>query len=232
LAERFGGASYRGGGREIDFLLGTANPWPLALGQIAPILIAAYYLHGYVPVGYAPGEPAPNPWLFFLTILSVVSGALTSVAAARSRALWLRAHWTREELFLRVERAFWANSCFALGVLLVALVAVGSYLEAPTRMLAFGLGLVSLGTALSTYLGLLVTTAIGWRLAVLAVATMLALMTASTYVATPSTPTTTIVALEAGLAAAALVYRQLAARRWASLDWMLCRPESAARASV
>ena len=232
LAERFGAASYRGGGREIDFMLGTANPWPLALGQIAPMLIAAYYLRSFVPVGYAPNEAAPHPWLFFVTILSIVSGAMTSVAATRSRALWLRAHWTREELFARVERAFWANACFPLGVLLVALVTIGSYLAMPTRTLVFGLGLVSVGTALSTYLGLLITAAIGWRIAVLAVVTMLALMIASMYVATPATPAATIVALEAGLAAAALVYRQLGARRWTRLDWMLCRPDSTTRAAA
>ncbi len=232
LAQRFGRASYNGGGHEIDFMLGTANPWPLALGQIAPVLIAGYYLRGFLPVGFAQNEATPNPWLFFMTLLSVVSGAMTSVAATRSRALWLRAAWTREELFARVERAFWSSSCFALGVLLFALVAVGSYLEMPTRALAFGLGLLGLGTALSTYLGLLITAAIGWRLAVLAVATMLALMVASMYVATPATPTTTIVALEGALAAAALVFRRFAARRWARLDWMLCRPDSATRASV
>jgi hypothetical protein len=232
LAERFGAAWYRGGGREIDFMLGTANPWPLALGQVAPMLIAAYYLSDYVPVGFAPNEAAPHPWLFFVTILSVVSGAMTSVAATRSRALWLRAHWTREELFARVERAFWASACFPLGVLFVALVAIGSYLAMPTRALAFGLGFVTLGTALSTYLGLLITAAIGWRIAVLAVATMLALMISSAYVATPATPWTTIAALEAGLATAALFYRQLAARRWARLDWMLCRPDSTTRAAA
>jgi hypothetical protein len=232
LADRFGVASYRGGGREIDFMLGTANPWPLALGQIAPVLIAGYYLRGFVPAGFAPDEATPNPWLFFMTILSVVSGAMTSVAATRSRALWLRANWTRDELFARVERAFWSSSCFALGVLLVALVTIGSYLAMPTRTLAFGIGLLGLGTALSTYLGLLITAAIGWRLAVVAVATMLALMIASMYVATPATSTTTIVALELGLAAAALAYRQLAARRWARLDWMLCRPDSTTRTAA
>ncbi len=73
-----------------------------------------------------------------------------------------------------------------LGVLLVALVAVGSWLELPTKMLAFGLGLLMLGTALSTYLGLIVTASIGWTECVLAAATMIALMMASTYTASPS----------------------------------------------
>ncbi|HUO66840.1 MAG TPA: hypothetical protein VMV37_04840 [Gammaproteobacteria bacterium] len=229
LAERFGGASYRGGGREIDFMLNTANPWPLAVGQIAPIAIAAYYLRDYHPLA---AEAPPNPLLFFMTILSVVSGGMTSVAATRARALWLRAHWTRTELFARVERAFWGHNSFVLGVLLVMLVAVGSWLELPTRMLVFGLGLLMLGTALSTYLGLLVTASIGWLECVLGGGTMLALMMASTYTASQTTPATTIVAIHAGLAAAVLAFRQLAARRWARLDWMLCRADSTVRGAT
>jgi hypothetical protein len=225
FAQRFGGASYRGGGREVDFMLGTANPWPLAIGQIVPIAIATYYFRDYHP--YA--ADAPNPLLFFMTILSVVSGGLTAAAATRARALWLRAHWTRAELFGRAERAFWGHNCFVLGVLLVALVAVGSWLELPTKMLGFGLGLLMLGTALSTYLGLIVTASIGWTECVLAAATMIALMMASTYAAAPSVPTTTIVVLQGGLAVVALAFRQLAARRWTRLDWMLCRADSTVR---
>ena len=225
LAQRFGGASYRGGGREIDFMLGTANPWPLALGQIVPIAIASYYFRDYHP--YA--TEAPNPLLFFMTILSVVSGGMTAVAATRARSLWLRAHWTRAELFGRAERAFWGHNCFVLGVLLVTLVAVGSWLELPTKMLAFGLVLLMLGTTLSTYLGLIVTASIGWTECVLAAATMVALMMISSYTASPATPSTTIVALHVGLAIAALAFRQLAAWRWARLDWMLCRADTTAR---
>jgi len=225
LAERFGGASYRGGGREIDFMLGTANPWPLAIGQIVPIAIATYYFRDYHP--YA--EEAPNPLLLLITILSVVSGGMTAVAASRARALWLRAHWTRAELFARVERAFWGHNSFVLGVLLVMVVAVGSWLELPTKMLAFGLGLLMLGTTLSTYLGLLVTASIGWMECVLAAGTMIALMMASTYIGSPSVPATTIVALQGGLALAALALRQFAAWRWANLDWMLCRADSTVR---
>jgi hypothetical protein len=229
LAERFGGASYRGGGREIDFLLGIANPWPLALGQIAPVVIATYYLSDYHPLA---AEAPPNPLLFFMTILSVVSGGMTSVAATRARALWLRAHCTRAQLFARVERAFWGYNSFVLGVLLVTLVAVGSWLDLPTKMLAFGLGLLMLGTALSTYLGLIVTASIGWTECVLATATMVALMMTSTYTASPAMPSETILALQGGLAAAALAFRQLAARRWARLDWMRCRADPTVRASA
>jgi len=139
-----------------------------------------------------------------------VSGGLTAVAATRARALWLRTHWTRAELFGRAERAFWGHNCFVLGVLLVALVAVGSWLELPTRMLVLWLGLLMLGTTLSTYLGLIVTASLGWTECVLAAATMVALLMTSIYTGAATTPPATIVALYAALAVAALAFRQLA----------------------
>jgi len=228
LIGRLAGASYDGGG-EIDFLIGTARPWALAAGQVVPILIATYFLNGFQRE-MAPS--APSPWLFFLTILSILSGAVASVAATRSRRLWLRAHWTRAELFRRVEDAFWRHNSYSLGVLLLMLVAVGTYFYLPTRGLAFGMGLLILGTALSTYLGLMITARIGWMDAALAVATMLSLMLVAVYTSAPSTPTAKIVALEAALAAAVWVFRDVARRRWTNLDWMLCRADAAVRAST
>ncbi len=228
LTGRLAGASYDGGG-EIDFLIGTARPWGLAIGQVVPILIATYFLNGFQRE-MAPS--APSPWLFFLTILSILSGAVASVAATRSRGLWLRAHWTRAELFRRVEDAFWRHNSYSLGVLLVMLVAVGTYFYLPTGTLAFGMGLLMLGTALSTYLGLMITARIGWIDATLAVATMLALMIVAVYTSAPGTPTAKVVALEAALAAAALVFRGVAQRRWQNLDWMLCRADARVRAST
>ena len=228
LALRAGVATYEGG-REIDFVLGTANPWSLALGQIAPILLGTYFLGGFV-TAIAPS--ASTPWLSFLTILSAISGAIASFAATRSRALWLRAHWTRAELFVRVEGAFWRYNCYTLGVLLLMLVALGDYYALPTRTLAFGLGLLALGTTLSTYLGLMVTATLGWGQAVLAAATMLSLMKAAAYVTASATPTLELVALGAALGAAALLFRRLAERRWLKLDWMLCRAEPGVRAAT
>jgi hypothetical protein len=99
-------------------------------------------------------------------------------------------------------------------------------------VLAFGMGLLALGVALSTYLGLIVTARVGWRDAILAVAAMLALMATAVYVTAPATATATIVALEAGLAALALFVREVARHRWSRLDWMLCRPEQLVRASA
>jgi hypothetical protein len=217
------GSSYRGGG-EIDFLIGTARPWTLAAGQIVPIAIATYVMREAAWAALA--------WVFFLTIISVTTGAVASLAATRGRALWLRARWTRAELFRHVENSFWRYNCWTLGVLLVLLVAIGDSLALPTRMLAFGMGLLALGTTLSTYIGLVVTARIGWRDAVLAVVVILTLMRTAFLASLPTTPTTTLVAYELGLAALALFVRELARRRWSRLDWMLCRPELGVRASA
>jgi hypothetical protein len=216
------GSTYRGGG-EIDFLVGTARPWTLAAGQIVPIAIATYIMR--------EAAWAPLAWVFFLTIISVTTGAVASLAATRGRALWLRARWTRAQLFRHVENSFWRYNCWTLGVLLMLLVAIGDSLALPTRVLAFGMGLLALGTTLSTYIGLIVTARIGWRDAALAVVVILALMRTAFLASWPATPTATIVAYELGLVALALFVRELARRRWNRLDWMLCRPELGVRAA-
>lgn len=222
------GSRYRGGG-EIDFLIGTARPWTLAAGQAVPIVIAAYGMSAMQIVQTSAG---PSPWVFFLTIISVTTGAVASLAATRGRGLWLRARWTRAELFRHVENAFWRYNCYTLGVLILLLVALGDSLAIPTRVLAFGMGLLALGTVLSTYIGLIVTARIGWRDAALAVVVILALMRTALYASSPATSTATIVALELGLAALALIVRELARRRWSRLDWMLCRADTTVRASA
>ena len=221
------GSSYRGGG-EIDFLVGTARPWTLAAGQAVPIIIATYFMS----VLQVAEPSAPSPWLFFLTIISVTTGAVASLAATRGRALWLRTRWTRAELFRHVEDAFWRYNCYTLGVLLLLLVTIGDSLAVPTRVLAFGMGLLALGTTLSTYIGLIVTARIGWRDVALAVVVILALMRTALYVTAPATPTARIVAFELWLAALALILREIARRRWSRLDWMLCRPDTSVRASA
>jgi len=223
----FTGSSYRGGG-EIDFLVGTARPWALAAGQGVPIAIATVLLH----IFGLTAPSLPSPWLFFFTIMSVIAGAIAGLAATRSRALWLRARWTRAELFTHVESSFWRYNCCTLGVLLLLLVWSGDVLEMPTRVVAFGMGLLALASALSTYLGLIVTARIGWGDAVLAITAMLALMAAVVYTSSSVTPTGTLVALETGLALLTLIVRELARRRWGRLDWMLCRGDLAVRAST
>lgn len=221
------GSSYRGGG-EIDFLVGTAHPWALAAGQGVPIALATVLLHIF---GLA-APSLPSPWLFFFTIMSVISGAVAGLAATRSRALWLRARWTRAQLFRRVEDSFWRYNCCTLGVLLLLLVWSGDVLEMPTRVLAFGMGLLALASALSTYIGLIVTARIGWGDAALAITAMAALMAGVLYISSPTTSTGTLVAIETGLAGLTFIVREIARHRWGRLDWMLCRGDVAVRAAA
>ncbi len=229
IAGRLAGASYAGVG-EVAFLLGTARPWMLALAQVVPILMASYFLAGFEVVSASPSTT--NPWLLFMTILSVLAGAIASMAATRSRRLWLRAPWSRAQLFRRVEDALWRHNSFALGVLLVLLVVLGSQPFVPTKVLVFGMGLAMLGIALSTYLGMLITAPIGWLDAALAVAAMLLLMIAAVYASRPATALSVVLAFEAALAVLAIVFRSIAQRRWAHLDWMRCRADATVRAAA
>ena len=116
-------------------------------------------------------------------------------------------------------------------VLLLLLVGIGDSLGLPTRVLAFGMGLLALGTTLSTYIGLIVTARIGLSDAALAVVAILALMRTASLASWPTTPTATVVAYELGLTALAVLIRELARRRWGRIDWMLCRPELGVRAA-
>jgi hypothetical protein len=225
LATRLTAASYHGGG-EVDFLIGTGQPWMLALGQVVPLLLASAFL------ATAMAPVASAPWLFFTTVISVLAGAIASMAAARGRNLWLRTHWTRGQLFRRVEDSLWRHNSFALGVLLVLLVVLGSQSYVPAKALVYGIGLVMLGITLSTYLGMMVTAPIGWLDAALAVAAMVLLLVAANYAAKPPTPAAVVVAFEAGLAGLALLFRFIAQRRWANIDWMRCRADSTVRAAA
>ncbi len=203
-------------GREIDLLLGTGNPWFLVTAQAVPILLAT-------KIGFYSAAV----WLFYLTTFSTVSGAIAGQAAERSRALWLRGSWSRAELFSLVERSFWRHNSYALGVLLVLMVAIGSYTQLPTSLLAAGLPLLVLGTVMSTYLGLMITRGLHWLEAVLAISVMLTLMAVAVLAARSTDNLAIITVLEVALACLAFVFRAAARRRWAQIDWMMCRPDRA-----
>jgi hypothetical protein len=203
-------------GREIDLLLGTANPWVLAVAQCVPIFIATR-------IGFYAAEV----WLFYLTVFSTVAGAIAGQAAERSRPLWLRGGWSRVELFSQVERSFWRHNSYALGVLIALMLAIGSYSALPPSLLAVGIPLLVLGTVLSTYLGLMITRGLRWLEALLAMSVMVTLMAIAVLAARSLENLPTVVALEALLVAAAIVFRFIARRRWAEIDWMICRPDRA-----
>jgi hypothetical protein len=116
--------------------------------------------------------------------------------------------------------------------LLVTMVAVGVHFELPNRALAFGLALLVLGTTISTYLGLLITRTISWRISALAVASVVLLLTTSLLATYPNISATTIVELEVALGALAAALRGVAQRRWLELDWMTCRADRTARGAA
>ncbi|HZF27658.1 MAG TPA: hypothetical protein VE907_00935 [Gammaproteobacteria bacterium] len=218
------------GGDEVELMLGTARPWLLALGQVVPIVLAAYllaWLFGDVAI-----DRKLKLWLGYLTLLTMLSAGAACFAPARSRALWLRAHWTREQLFARVEAAYWRRNSYVLGVLLVTMVLLGTYFGLPTRPLAFGLVGLVLTATVSTYLGLMITRSIGWAVTTIALGSILLMLATALYATDTGTTAVKVVALEAALATLAVALRWFAKRRWLGLDWMLSRPEAATRTAA
>lgn len=201
-------------GREADLLLGTHRPWLFALGQLLPLAVAPFFIY------------SPTTWLYFLAMLSAIGGAITSFAAARSRALWLRTGWSRAELLRRVEAAHWRQHSHALVVQIVLLVGIGSFREFPTDLLALGMPLLVLTTAATSYLGLLITRGIGPREALAGIASMLCGMATAVAVGAGAEYRPLAIGLLCLLALLALCYRAVARRRWDHLDWALCRRDT------
>jgi hypothetical protein len=168
-------------------------------------------------------------WLFYFALCSAISGAMASAAAARSRCLWLRARWSRQELFRHVEASFLRHNTYSVSALIVLLVAIGTYRDLPTSLLALGMALLIVGTAASTYLGLMMTRGVGWVDCICAIGTMGVMMAAAVYARGNSTERAIVMGLEVLLAVLTLAFRALAIRRWRLLDWMICRGERSAR---
>jgi hypothetical protein len=203
-------------GREIDLILGTGNPWLLIAAQLIPIVIASRV-----------GVRLPAIWLYFLTIFSTVTGAMAGQAAERSRALWLRGSWSRAGLFTEVEKSFLRHNCIVLSLLLVLMTLIGSQAGYSVVILAAGLPLLVLGTAVSTYLGLMLTRGLRWPEALLGIAVTITLMCVPLMLQAPDSNLSAVVVIEVLLALVALVFRSVAARRWRGIDWTQCRPPRA-----
>jgi hypothetical protein len=209
--------SYRDG-RQISLMLGTSQPWIVALGQIVPIALMALLM----------------PWiqvrLVVLMIFSAIAGAITSQAAVRSRRLWLRFDWTREQIFRQVEWDYWRYNLHSVAVLLVLFVVLAVYGKIPFTLLGHGVALLVLGCVASTYLGFTITRGLGWLESVLGILTMSALAVAG--VALLKGDLARSFELELLLGGFAVVYRFMARARWLELDWMRCRPDVQARAAA
>lgn len=203
-------------GREFDVMMGTSNPWQLVAALILPLVLATHFV-----------RDVPEVWIFFLTILSVVAGAYSGQAAARSRALWLRGQWSRTLLFTAVERSVWRHNGIVLGMLVLFAAGIGAYARFSPALMMAGLPLLVLGTTLSTYLGLMVTRGLRWPEIVSGIAVMSLLMLLAVYIAREDVQLVTVFLLEIGLAGIAIALRSIARGRWTRIDWTMCRPDRA-----
>lgn len=196
-------------GREFALLAGLARPWVLAIGLAMPIAVATLFI------------ASPDIWLCYFMLCSVICGGISSQTVPRSRALWLRGTWSRVRLFGQLEALFWTQSAYCLSVLVVLLVAVGSYLNFPTVLLAVGIPLLLLGCTVGTYLGFMMTRGIGWVDGLAAALTMVLMLGIALNALSLSYPV--LGAADLSLAGLALAFRSSARKRWAHLDWMVCR---------
>jgi hypothetical protein len=202
-------------GSEADLLLGTTRPWIVALGQLLPIGVMVWFV------------PVSGFWIVFIVTFSAISGAITSQAAARSRRLWLRYDWTREEIHRRVERLFWRYNAYSLGVLVLLYIGLGLYAGFRAPVLALSIALIVLGYVTCTYLGLMITRGLGWLETTLGILTMTVLTLGAFAIVRGNLALA--IELEILLAGLAFAYRLTARSRWLGLDWMQCRFETAVR---
>jgi hypothetical protein len=200
-------------GREVDVMLGIASPWALALPILVTTLLSTTF-----------GKSSLSAWLLMMTIFSTVTGTVAAFAAGRSRAIWLRTRWSREQLFAQVERRFWRHNGVTLVVLLAVPLGLSVIGQLPAGFLAQGLPLMVLGMTLSTYLGLMQTQSLRFRDAVLGGGVMVALMLLAAFAADGGNPPLVYEA-QFALAVLALGLRIVARSRWTGLDWRLCRAE-------
>jgi len=196
-------------GRELALLVGVSRPWMLSVWLIFPVGVATLFI------------TSANIWLCYFMLCSVICGGISSLSVSRSRTLWLRGPWSRNQLLAHVEALHWKQNAYCASVLIVLLVTIGSYLGFRTNLLAIGIPLLLAGAAVGTYLGLMMTRGIGWLDAGCAVGTMLLMLAIALYAV--DMPLTVLIGLGAAIIGLSIAFRTLAQRRWRQLDWVLCR---------
>jgi hypothetical protein len=196
-------------GGEFALLVGLARPWMLGVWLVFPVAVATLFV------------TSANIWLCYFMLCSVICGGISSLSVSRSRSLWLRGPWSRRQLLSLLEALHWRQNAYCVSVLLVLLVAIGSYLGFRTSLLAVGIPLLMVGTAVGTYLGLMMTRGIGWLDAMCAAGAMLLMLVIALYGV--DMPTPVLIGLDVAVIALAIMFRTLAQRRWIRLDWVLCR---------
>lgn len=199
-------------GKEIDLLLGNANPWVLIAVLAMTLTIAA-----------RTGELGTSILLFYLSIASTVSGATAGQAPARSRALWLRGGWSRAELFSAIEKSAWRHNSVVMFVLLMMLLVAGIYANFSPPTLLAGAALIAIGAAFSTYLGLMLTRGVRWPEATAGALVMLTLMAIALMLGEGHPHGWLGAGLLVALGLLSVILRQIARSRWARIDWSQCR---------
>lgn len=196
-------------GSEFALLVGVARPWMISVWLVFPVAVATLFV------------TSANIWLCYLMLCSVICGGISSLSVSRSRSLWLRGPWSRSLLFSLLETLHWRQNAYCVSVLLVLLVAIGSYLGFRTNLLAIGIPLLLVGAAVGTYLGLMMTRGIGWLDAICAVGTMLLMLVIALYAV--DMPSAVLIGLDAAVIGLSIAFRTVAQKRWKQLDWVLCR---------
>ena len=200
-------------GKQVDLILGTSNPWLFIAAQALPILILT-----------RTGMSSAAIWLYFLTIFSTVTGAISGQAAERSRALWLRGGWSRRKCFPRPQ-ILWAAQLFR------ARSAAGDDgRHWQLRELSDHTAGCRLAAAdprnRTQHISWTDAHARGlrWPEAAIGIAIMLTLMAVPLQLDSQDTNLIAVIAIEALLAVVAFILRAIARRRWAQIDWTQCRP--------
>jgi hypothetical protein len=218
LLGRIGGSIWKTGvllpryrpGNEQGLILKLPHPGWLAVGQALPIAVASMYISNL------------SMWLFYFALCSVICGALASLAAGRSRLLWLLTPCTRQQLYRHVEALYWRQNACCVGMLVIMLLALGSLLGLSTRLLMLGIPLLLAGVAAGTYLGLMITAPLRILEAALAIGIMLVMLGIGYFAERADLST-----LYAGigmLGISAMICRRISRRRWQVIDWALNRP--------
>jgi hypothetical protein len=198
-------------GQEAGIVLGLHSQWVQALAFFIVIVLAT------VATKHIPGH------LYYVSLFSVIAGALSGVATVKSRALWLRRPWSREELFCNIERFVWRQMRLALALLVLWFIATSVYFDLPLVRMAIGALLVSLMFTLCLYLGLLQTRGMRWGDAMFALVIVLASLGLAIYASKPAARTFLVLTFEAALIAAILAIKHWVKRRWQRIDWLMCR---------
>jgi hypothetical protein len=197
-------------GNERSLILNLPHPGWLAVGQALPIAVASMYL------------PNLSMWLFYFALCSVICGALASLAAGRSRLLWLLTPCTRQQLYRDVETLYWRQNACCVGVLVVMLLTLGAMLGMSARLLMLGIPLLLAGTAAGTYLGLMITAPLRLFEAALAIGIVLVMLGIGYFA--ERAHLSTLYAGIALLGGSAILCRRISRRRWLLIDWAVNRP--------